>query len=209
MPCRWNVLSTVTHARTAERASAWSGTVTAISDPRRLAGNLIQLGTIDHVDLAAATCRVRVGEIETGDLPWLAARAGTTRIWSAPSVGEQCLLLCPEGDMEGGIVLPGLFSDANPAPASAALDLIRFDDGAELSYDAAGAGLKLTLPGGRPLTIVAPAGISMKGPVKVDGKLDCTDTITAATDVVGGGKSLKDHVHTKVQAGGTISGPPQ
>lgn len=183
--------------------------MTAISDPRRLAGNLIQLGTIDHVDLAAATCRVRVGEIETGDLPWLAARAGATRIWSAPSVGEQCLLLCPEGDMEGGIVLPGLFSDANPAPASTALDLIRFDDGAELSYDAAGAGLKLTLPGSRPLTIVAPAGITMQGPVKVDGKLDCTDTITAATDVVGGGKSLKDHVHTKVQAGGAISGPPQ
>ncbi|VXC79849.1 phage baseplate assembly protein V [Sphingomonas sp. 8AM] len=183
--------------------------MTAISDPRRLAGNLIQLGTIDHVDLAAATCRVRVGEIETGDLPWLAARAGTTRIWSAPSVGEQCLLLCPEGDMEGGIVLPGLFSDANPAPATAALDLIRFSDGAELSYDAAGAGLKLTLPGGRPLTIVAPAGISLNGPVKVDGKLDCTDTITAATDVVGGGKSLKDHIHTKVQAGGAVSGPPQ
>ncbi len=183
--------------------------MTAISDPRRLAGNLIQLGTIDHVDLAAATCRVRVGEIETGDLPWLAARAGATRIWSAPSVGEQCLLLCPEGDMEGGIVLPGLFSDANPAPAADARDGIRFGDGATLFYDAAGAGLTLTLPGGRPLTIVAPAGISLTGPVKVDGDLDCTAKITAATDVVGGGKSLKDHVHTKVQAGTAISGPPQ
>ena len=183
--------------------------MTALSDPRRLVGNLIQLGTIDHVDLAAATCCVRVGEIETGDLPWLAARAGATRIWSAPSVGEQCLLLCPEGDMEGGIVLPGLFCDANPAPAGAALDLIRFSDGAELSYDAAGAGLKLTLPGGRPLTIVAPAGMTLKGPFKIEGDVDCTATITAATDVVGGGKSLKDHVHTKVQAGGAVSGPPQ
>ncbi|MFK3888494.1 phage baseplate assembly protein V [Sphingomonas sp. NPDC079357] len=199
----------MTGPRPGAPAAAWSGTVTALSDPRRLAGNLIQLGTIDHVDLAAATCRVRVGAIETGDLPWLAPRAGATRVWSAPTVGEQCVLLCPEGDMEGGIVLPGLFSDANPAPASTAPELIRFGDGAELSYDAAGAGLKLTLPGGRALTIVAPAGISLKGPITIDGKLDCTDTVTAATDVVAGGKSLKAHVHTKVQAGAAVSGPPQ
>lgn len=183
--------------------------MTALSDPRRLAGNLIQLGTIDHVDLAAATCRVRVGEIETGDLPWLAARAGATRIWSAPSVGEQCLLLCPEGDMEGGIVLPGLFSDAMPAPAGDASDIIVFSDNARAGYDSTSHTLSIQLPAGGVLNIVAPGGIRLTGPVTVDGKLDCTATITAATDVVGGGKSLKDHVHTKVQAGGAISGPPQ
>ena len=104
--------------------------MTALSDPRRLFGNLLQLGAVKSVDLARATCRVRVGELVTGDLPWLTPRAGATRLWSPPVAGEQVLLLCREGDVEGGLVLPALFSDAHPAPASDKRDLITCSDGA-------------------------------------------------------------------------------
>ena len=45
--------------------------------------------------------------------------------------------------------------------------------------------------------------------VTVLGDLTATGTITGATDVVGGGKSLKTHLHTGVQTGGGVSGPPQ
>jgi phage baseplate assembly protein gpV len=34
-------------------------------------------------------------------------------------------------------------------------------------------------------------------------------TVTATTDVVGGGKSLKSHIHTGVTSGSGTSGPPQ
>ncbi len=195
--------------------------MTALSDPRRLIGNLLQLGTVESVDLAAATCRLRVGDLVTGDLPWLTARAGTTRVWSPPAVGEQCLLLCPEGDVEGGLVLAGLYCDANPAPATDRRDVIAFSDGAELSYDASGAGLVLRLPGGRPLKITAPDGVTIEAPVtikgvtrvegdvSVSGKIAAEGDVTSDGDVRAGGKSLKTHVHSGVQPGGGTSGPPQ
>ena len=54
-------------------------------DPQQLIGDTVRKGTIESVDLAAATCRVRVGEIVTGDIPWFAPRAGDTRVWSPPT----------------------------------------------------------------------------------------------------------------------------
>lgn len=200
---------------------ARSRTVTALSDPRRLFGNLLQLGAVESVDLAHATCRVRVGDLVTGDLPWLTPRAGATRVWSPPVAGEQVLLLCPEGDVEGGLVLPALFSDAHPAPASDKRDLIAWADGAELSYDAEGAGLVLKLPDGRPLRITAPAGVTIEAPVAItgdvkvkgktalDGDVTLTGKLTASDDVVAAGKSLKSHTHPGVQPGGGSSGPPK
>lgn len=186
-------------------------------DPQKLVGDAMRLGTIERVDLAGATCRVRVGEIVTGDIPWLAARAGSVSIWCPPSIGEQCLLLCPEGDEENGVALLGLYSDPNPAPASTDLFLARFADGAELTYDPAAHELRATLPGGGKVEIVAPGGLSIdaqggvtiKGPVSIEGDVSIQGTAKASTDVIGGGKSLRDHKHTAVAAGTAVSGPPQ
>lgn len=47
------------------------------------------------------------------------------------------------------------------------------------------------------------------GPVTFIDDVQVNKTLTATTDVVGGGKSLKGHKHTAVQAGGGVSGPPQ
>lgn len=43
----------------------------------------------------------------------------------------------------------------------------------------------------------------------VDGDVNCTGTITADVDVIGGGISLKSHLTTGVTPGGGTSGPPQ
>jgi phage baseplate assembly protein V len=185
------------------------------TDPHQLAGDMLRLGTIESIDLAGAHCRVRVGEIITGDIPWLAPAAGATRIWCPPSVGQQVLLVCPDGDEEAGIAIGGIWSDAHPAPAGADLFHAEFGDGAILGYDPIGHALTVTLPAGGTAQIDAPGGLTIKGPVTIDGplsvtdKVDVTGKLTASDDVVGGGKSLKNHVHTKVQAGGAVSGPPQ
>ena len=189
--------------------AAQSGTVSDLNDPRRLIGNLMRLGTIESLDLAEGTVRVRVGEIVTGDIPFAAPRAGAVRIWAPPSIGEQVLLFCPEGDIEAGIILGALFCDAHPAPVSDGTFLIDFPDGTRLSYDPKAHKLAITLGEGGSAEITAPGGLTLNADVTLNGTLDATGKITSAEDVLASGKSLKSHKHLAVQPGSGVSGMPQ
>ncbi|MET3723449.1 phage baseplate assembly protein V [Sphingomonas trueperi] len=180
-----------------------------LNDPRRLIGNLMRLGTIDSLDLAEGTVRVRVGELLTGDIPFAAPRAGAVRIWSPPSLGEQVMLFCPEGDIEAGIILGALYSEAHPAPTSDGTFLVDFPDGTRLSYDAEAHKLAITLGESGAAEITAPGGLTLNADVQLNGKLDATGKITSTDDVVGGSKSLKGHKHLQVQPGNGVSGAPQ
>ena len=174
-----------------------------MQDPEQLTGEVLRLGTIASVDHANATCTVESGDIVTGELPWVAQRAGGSRCWSPPTVGEQCLLLAPEGDIENGLVILGLYSDACPPPSSDPnVTLMEFPDGAVLSYDHAAHSLSAILPEGGTAMIDAPGGVTINGDVTVNG------TVTASIDVLGGGKSLKSHKHGGVQAGSAQTGAP-
>ena len=50
--------------------------------------------------------------------------------------------------------------------------------------------------------------LTINGNIVHTGDQDSTGTITATTDVVGGGKSLLTHTHSGVTTGGGTSGPP-
>ncbi|MDO9235953.1 MAG: phage baseplate assembly protein V [Aquabacterium sp.] len=59
------------------------------------------------------------------------------------------------------------------------------------------------------LDVVASTKVQITSPlVTMSGNLQVTGTITATVDVVGGGKSLKNHTHPGVQAGGSSTGAP-
>lgn len=154
-----------------------------------LLGDLLRFGTVETVDLAAATATVACGEVISPPLHWLQV-AGEFRLWSPPSIGEQVLLICPEGDIAGGVILRGLNSTAFPAPASDAFPQLHGKDGLVISLT--GNGLRITAPGG----------------VDIEGNLNVTGTIAASEDVVGGGISLKSHIHGGVQAGIAQTGAP-
>lgn len=187
----------------------------SVSELERRQGNLIRLGTVVEVDHSAARCRVQTGEITTDWLPWFVPRAGAVIEWSAPSVGEQVMLLSPGGDTHGGVALRGVYSDAFPAPASSdTLHLVRFPDGAQVEYDHAAHALKATMPGGGTAEITADGGVTVNGPltvngdVQVNGDVGISGQAEAQVDVIGGGKSLKNHKHGGVTPGGALSGPP-
>jgi phage baseplate assembly protein V len=193
-----------------------------VSELQRQLGFLIRLGTVAEVDLAVARCRIDTGEIRTDFVPWFVPRTGETIEWSAPSIGEQVLLLSPGGDTHGAVALRGIYSDAFPAPDSAETrHLTRYKDGAIVEYDHASHALKATLPGGGTAEITADGGVTVNGPLTVNGDtqingntnvagdVGITGQAEADGDVIAGGVSLMNHVHVGVTSGSAVSGKPQ
>ena len=180
------------------------------ADTQRLIGDLVREGVVVTVDYAAGTARVAFAdELTTGNIPWLASRAGSTRSWLPPSVGEQVMVLAPEADTARGVIIGSLSSDDHPHPANDVSSLTEYADGARIGYDPGSHALTAVLPAGATVRIDAGGGLSFHGDLTVDGDIKSTGTITADTDVVGAGTSLKSHVHPGVQAGWALSGKPQ
>lgn len=179
------------------------------NDHEQLTGEVIQVGTVVSVDHASHSCTVELGDLTTGDIPWFAWSAGGVRIWAPPSKGEQGAVLCPEGDLDNGLFLPGLYSDAFPPPSTDPdVVHIQMPDGAVIAYNHATHSLTVTLPDGGTATLDAPGGATINGDVTINGNITITGTATAQEDVIGGGKSLKSHKHSGVSAGGAQTGAP-
>lgn len=164
---------------------------------------LVRYGVVASVDHATGHCTVELDDgVISPPLPWLAPRMGETKVWLPPSVGEQVKVTCPGGEIGAGCVSGGLPCDANPAPSSTATPLIRFKDGAVISYDPEASELLIQLPSGATTVLASDGGVDIVGDVNVMGKL------TASDDLLAGSVSLKNHKHGGVQAGGAQSGAP-
>lgn len=174
----------------------------------RLIHNLIRLGKVTEVDQQAAICRVKIGALETKGLKWISTRAGTTRDWDPPTVGEQVVVFAPGGDLSAAVVLAGLYQQSHGAPASSGGVWQRdFPDGAQLQYDHENHAADVTLPAGGTLNLVSDGGIGITGNVQVTG------SIAASGEVSDGVRSMSDdrdiynaHKHPG-DSGGTTGTP--
>ncbi|MFP3020675.1 MULTISPECIES: phage baseplate assembly protein V [Wolbachia] len=100
--------------------------------------NLIRVGTVEEVGCGTAKVRVKmIGNILTDWLPWVTARAGEDRSWSAPSIGEQVIVLSPSGEIAKGIVLPAIYYKKYPIPEGSKEEVsgFVFKDGTVIYYD--------------------------------------------------------------------------
>jgi hypothetical protein len=104
-------------------------------------------------------------------------------------------------DLSDGFAIPGPFSQATKlANVSTTTTQLRSNDGqAYVELDGSG----------HIVNIVAPGGVNITGNVAVTGALSATQNITSSTDVQTGSISLKNHVHSGVQSGGSLTGPAQ
>ncbi|WP_075685092.1 phage baseplate assembly protein V [Serratia marcescens] len=206
-----------------------------IAELYRLLCNLVRTGVVAEVDLTAQRCRVTSGQLSTTWLPWLTHRAGRSRTWWAPSVGEQVVLLAIGGELSTAFVLPALYSDASPAPsASADTWHVTFPDGAIIEYEPDTGALSAT--GVKSATIQASDSISaesqqvtVKASVKImleTPEVACSNHLSAKTlSVMEGGEMsgdithsggtfssngivVDDHKHGGVQTGGGQTGKP-
>lgn len=186
-------------------------TLSSLQDFTRLLRNLIRIGVVTDVDTARALCRVETGGLTTDWLHWLTPRAGRSRTWWTPSVGEQVLLLAIGGELDTAFVLPGIYSDDNPAPSASADALhIAFPDGAVIEYEPqTGA---LTVSGIKTASVTASESVVVTVPevtVKASQKITfdtpeviCTSKLTTGTlEVKQGGKMSGNIAHS----GGTFT----
>ena len=156
------------------------------------------------------------------DVPVVFPRGGGCTLTFPVVAGDECLIVfaCRAIDawsQSGGVQPPsnarkhdlsdafaiiGPMSQANKISGiSTSTTQLRSDDGATfVELDPAGQIVNVTAPGG--MTITTPT-------LHITGDVNCDKTVTATTDVVGGGKSLNSHVHTGVTTGSGTSGPPQ
>lgn len=181
-------------------------TLSTIQELARAIRNLIRSGVVTEVDIVQGLCRVQSGGIQTTWLNWLTTRAGRSRTWWAPSVGEQVLLLAIGGELDTAFVLPGIYSDDNPAPsASADAWLVEFPDGAVMSYEPeTGA---LTVTGIKTADVTASDSVAVSVPVvliKAETRVTldtpevvCTNKLTTGTlEVKQGGKMSGNIEHS-------------
>jgi len=172
----------------------------------RLLRNMIRTGVIVETDLDAGRCRVQTGGNTSDWLQWLTHRAGRSRTWWAPSIGEQVLILSVGGEMDTAFVLPGIYSDENPAPsASADAWRVDFPDGAVIEYEPETSELKAS--GIKTADVTASKSITATVPVvlvKAETRITldtpevvCTNKLTTGTlEVQKGGKMTGDITHS-------------
>ena len=172
-----------------------------INELARAIRNLVRTGIVVEIDLNAGRCRVQTGGIITDWLQWLTQRAGRSRTWWAPSVGEQVLILAVGGELDTAFVLPGIFSDENPAPsASADALLIAFPDGAIIEYEPKTSAL--TASGIKTANVTASESLTATVPVVM---VKASARITLDTpEVVCTNKLITGSL--EVQKGGTMRG---
>jgi phage baseplate assembly protein V len=181
-----------------------------LTDIQQRLANLMRVGRVHSVDHEAARLRVAFGSGNVSAwVPWMTSRAGATREWNPPAVGEQIVLMNPSGQDNAGFALPGgIYKTDHPANGSDAghveLDLpesgawiIRIGD---VVIRAANGTAKITV--GSKSIEVTPSKVLIVGDVEVTGKINTTG------DVIAGSISLQTHKHGGVQSGGSQTSTP-
>lgn len=187
-----------------------AGTVTASVQPGIAGSVLGKDGKVQAVNLPLLT-----------DVPVVFPRGGGCTLTFPVTAGDECLIVfacraidawsqsggvqrptsARKHDLSDAFVILGPQSQANKiSGVSTSTTQLRSDDGSTcVELDPAGQVVNVVAPGG--MTITAPT-------LHITGDVNCDKTVTATTDVVGGGKSLKTHVHSGVQTGGGNTGAP-
>lgn len=198
--------------------------------------NLIRFGTIKTIHPAKpfTTVTVTIGEITTAKLRFLTLRAGKTKTWDPPSIGEEVMVLSPSGVLEMGVAITGFNNAENPSPSDDLNQTIRiFEDGCIFAYDVSSHELTAILPPGGKATLTADGGVTVNGDTTINGNVQVngsvamtgnntvggsqlvqgsshsTGNFSTEADVKAGSISLKQHKHSGVQTGPSTTGGPQ
>jgi phage baseplate assembly protein gpV len=150
-------------------------------------------GTVTSVDPVNHAVKVMIEPdgVESGWIPDGVIAAGGLKIACPSEVGTQVLVVSVEGDAEHPVVVGRLFDTVVTPPTSPAT-----------SQPVQPGEIGVFLEGGTYLHMT-------KGGVFIGGNVTVSGTLTATGDVVAGQISLQEHLHSAVQSGNDVSGPPR
>jgi phage baseplate assembly protein V len=175
------------------------------SETYRKTAAMIRWGTVTGINLSDPTApRVTcsAGGLDTPEIPWVAVRAGNTKRWSAPTVGEQVIVFAPGGETATGFALAGFYSSDNPAPSSSPdVDMTQFPDGSTVTYDSSSNTLTVDVAGNgnvvvncKVATVKADTSVTLDTPqvhatgnMQVDGNLGVTGVMAVQGTGANGG----------------------
>lgn len=171
------------------------------ADNNRRLENLIRLGRIASVTPSEPfhTVTVNLGDIVTDELRLLNLRSGKDKTNDLPSIGEECVVISPCGDLAQAIVIGYLNNNDNPTPSQDPNIKLRiFEDGAVISYDTENHSLQALLPEGGTATMTAPGGVTVNGKTTINGDLQINgNTSMTGNNAVGGGQSVQGSSYSK------------
>ncbi|MEE9683351.1 phage baseplate assembly protein V [Lelliottia amnigena] len=187
-----------------------------LTEIMRLITNLIRTGTVTEVDRDNWLCRVKTGELETNWINWLTLRAGNSRTWWKPSVGEQVVLFSLGGNLETAFALPAVYSNQFPPPSNSEDgNVTEYPDGGWFEYEPETG--RWYVRGIKSMVIEAADNVTFKTEnfvVEADTtRINSNVVINGAVNQGGGpmdsnGIVVDDHAHNKVKSGGDTSGGP-
>lgn len=182
----------------------------------RLITNLIRTGTVSAVDKENWLCRVKTGDLETNWINWLTLRAGNTRTWWKPTVGEQVVLLSLGGNLETAFALPAIYSSDFPPPSdSEDGSVTEYPDGGWFEYEPETG--RWLIKGIKSVLIEASDSIELRTSqfiVTADQMRVNAETVLNGAVTQGGGAMssngvvVDDHKHDGVEKGKNMTGGP-
>lgn len=184
-----------------------------IGELQRQVANAIRIGKVTELDEANARVKVSVAGLTTTWLPWGASRAGETRQWSPPRVGEQVVIASPYGDMAQAVVIASLFSDEKPAPASSKdQETTVYPDGSTVDYNSATNTLTVTVSGAgnvivncKVATVVAETSVMLDTPMThCTGDLVVDGAFSYSGGMTGSGGGITAVITGNVQINGDL-----
>jgi phage baseplate assembly protein V len=104
----------------------------ALSEMNRRLLQIVRIGIIQEIDYTKAKARVKVGDNVTGLRPWVSL----AKAWIPPAVGDQVVVLSPNGDFEQGILLPALYHSKSKSPSNKENELkIKLSENSSVCFD--------------------------------------------------------------------------
>jgi phage baseplate assembly protein V len=101
-----------------------------LSEMNRRLLQIVRIGVIQEIEGTKA--RVKIGDNVTGLRPWISL----AKAWIPPTVGEQVVVLSPNGDFEQSVILPALYSNKKTAPSDNPNEIMfKFSENSSVRFD--------------------------------------------------------------------------